>query len=345
MSRSVHILAVLMTLAACSRPTPRPQPALTLPPASESEPQPEPQVADTTLSSPPAWRPSPERIRAIRGDYLGMFAETVTRGSRGWFTAQYCGESPDRRTEIRRETNARSYTHLLVTYALTYPGYLPFNLASEPERFRDCLNELFADALVPVVIVVQSEAFGFEPTRVRVEPVWNQLVSIVGCDRMPVQIMGWEWNDFVTLQDQRALTQLARQTCPAAYLGVHFTPDRWAASPPRINDPGASNDPWNGSEADYWHDMQALGVNALFFQSGDRSRDLPAFRGRLGELSRRLRGTIDVPPAYTGLTLDLVAMEYCDPHNESGLTEQTCRDMGVMALGVPGVTGFLNGGR
>lgn len=276
------------------------------------------------------------------GDYLGMRAEAHPgRGNPGgYFTAQYCGVDAARRAHLLTETRMRGYTHFWLSYALRYPGYPEFNLLGQPAAFNTCVDEVWAAGLTPIVTVVMEEAVGREPTRARMEPAWAALVAHVGCDRLPVQVMGWEWNDFVRPRDQRDLTAMAHDACPGAYLGVHFTPDRWAASPPRGGDPGASDDPW-GWEGPYWADMQALGVRALFFQSGARGDDLPEFQDRLAVLTERLTGRHS---GYPGLRIDLVATEYCDPHNESGRTEAGCREMGRLALTVPGVVGFLNGG-
>ena len=285
-----------------------------------------------------AWRPAPALVRAVRGDYLGMFAE---RGP-GWFTAQYCGISDGRRAQLRLETLERGYTHFVVTYAFEFSGHDSrdhFDFGHNPERFRTCLNEILADHLVPVTMVVLEETFGREPSRAQVEPVWRQIVDVVGCDRMPVQVMGWEWDDFVRPADRRDLVVMAHEACPDTYLGVHFTPDRWAGSPSRDGDSGADDEsPWE-REGQYWRDMQTVGVDALFFQSGERGE--PGFTERLREIADRLQGR---HAAYPRLSIDLVAMEYCDPHNQSGLTETECRAMGQRALTIPGVVGFLNGG-
>jgi hypothetical protein len=285
------------------------------------------------------WRPTREEVRRFRGDYLGMFAEDGAN----WFTAQYCGQDPGKRQAIRRETRARGYTHLLITWALRYRQYPEFNWADEPEQFRRCLDELLADRLIPVVAVAQTEAVGVRASPDRVAHTWRRIVAAVGCDRMPAQIHGWEWNDALTLESMREVSEMAVTTCPEAYHLLHFAPDRWAASPTKPGDQGGP-DPWDGSEARFWHDMQRLGVDGLFFQSGERD-DLAQFMARLEQIALRLRG--GGPPAYAGLTLDLIAGEYCDPHNprrRSGRDESWCREMGRAALTVPGVVGFLNGG-
>jgi hypothetical protein len=296
-------------------------------------------VALDTWGSARSWRPTREEVRRFRGDYLGMFADAGD----GWFTAQYCGQDPAKRQAIRHETRARGYTHLLITWALRYRDYPVFNWADEPERFKSCLDELLADRLIPVVAVSQSEEVGVRPAPDRVRDTWRRIVAVIGCDRVPAQIHGWEWNDAMTLESMRAVSAMAVETCPDAYHLLHFAPDRWAASPLFPGDQGGS-DPWGGSESRFWHDMQRIGVDGLFFQSGERD-DLDAFKNRLAEIALRLRG--GGPPAYAGLALDLIAGEYCDPHNprrRSGRSEAWCRDMGRVALSVPGVVGFLNGG-
>lgn len=294
------------------------------------------------LVTAPTWRPTPEQARAIRGDFLGMFAETGT----GWFTAQYCGASDARRESIRRETLARGYTHLLVAYSFRYRDYPAFDLSGQPEQFRRCLDELFANRLIPVVPVVDEWIHGREPKRARIEATWARIIASVGCDRLPVVFAGWEWNDFVRLEDQRDIAWYVAQSCQNSYAGLHFTPDRWAGSPPRATDPGGP-DPWNESESGFWRDMAALGIDALFFQSGDRD-DLAAYRARLNELAVRLNGKAE--PGYSApyppLGIDLVAFEFCDPHNpqgRSGRSEAFCRRMGGEALRVPGVSGVMNG--
>jgi hypothetical protein len=294
---------------------------------------------DTWSTASSGWRPTREQVRRFRGDYLGMFAEDGAT----WFTAQYCGQDAAKRQAIRRETRARGYTHLLITWALRYRDYPAFNWADEPERFKACLDELLADRLVPVVSVSQTEEVGVRPPPDRVRDTWRRIVAVVGCDRVPAQIHGWEWNDSLTLESMRAVSAMAVETCPDAYHLLHFAPDRWAASPVKPGDQGG-RDPWEGSEARFWHDMQRLGVDGLFFQSGERD-DLAAFKTRLEQLALRLQG--GGPPSYKGLALDLIAGEYCDPHNpqrRSGKDEAWCRDMGKLALTVPGVVGFLNGG-
>lgn len=294
----------------------------------------------------PAWRPTREEARRVRGDYLSLFAETQPRQ---WFTAQYGGVDPARRAQIRAETKARGYTHLLITWALTYPGYPSFTFAPAFEAFRDLLDELFADHLIPVVVATQMEDCGACPTPARVLDTWHRLVSVCGADRLPVIIHGWEWNDFVELQTMRAISVGVIESCPDALHFHHFTPDRPAASPPRLDlphcHPGGGPDPW-GNEALYWHDMQAIGLTGIAFQSGERD-DLAVFQSRLTEIADRLQGKPHVPPAYAGLHLDLLAFEYADPHNptaQSGRTEARSVEMGRVALTVPGVIGYLNGG-
>lgn len=313
-----------------------------------------------------------DQLRNIRADLGGVrvsFQTSPTRG-RYLFTPTYPTFTEDQRAIIRREYKARGYTHFPIgpIWERGYPGWPGHDFRQQPEAWVALLEELWRDDLIPMVWLMPdgpyntkvgewgNDANPIDFARVDAEltPIYQREdFQRVTC----VTVAGWEVTDnswVKTIARAEALLAWQARVFPRAYRGWHAAVDNGASCNYDIDGEGCEGKAWR---------VKARYIHFQFWQTGApggwnlaAGRDPSNRQHRIDQFLDNLR--YEVMRFHTdhyvaggvrgadGKLLDVIYGEgsaYFELND--GESEDWGREWGRLAMTIPGVRGFGDGGR
>lgn len=372
MRRLIRIIPIALLLAtACSvtYPPVTPNPAPTDPPI----------VVDPPVVVPPVDPPAPEpvdwcatktedQLRNIRADLGGVRLSFNTSATRGnyLFTPTYPTFDADTRAKIRREYKDRGYTHFPIgpVWERGYPGWAGHDFRQRPAEWVALLEELWRDDLIPMVWLLPDGPYNVEdgpgnrdnPVSLsKVELGLTPLYARADMQRVTcVTVLGWEVTDNEWIKTiRKAVDVLAWQArvFPRAYRYWHAAVDNGAPCNYEIDGEGCEGKAWR-QMAPYIHgQFWQTGVTGGW-NLGDKP-DTPEnrkaqFLNNLRYEVNRFHGNHYVPGGVRGSdgkVLDVIYGEgsaYFELNDRE--PESWGREWGRLAMTVPGVRGFGDGG-
>lgn len=371
MKRPMLALALLLATA-CGLALP-PAPPVT-PPDTPPVVQPEaPPELPPVVPPPVDWcsTKTEDQLRSIRADLGGVRLSVPTSATRGsyLFTPTYPSFDAPMRQLIRREYKARGYTHFPIgpVWERGYPGWAGHDFRSRPAEWAALLEELWRDDLIPVVWLLPDGPYNVQDgpgnrnnppslTKIRngLTPIYQHPdIQRTTC----VVVLGWEVTDnewIKTLGRTLPLIAWMRNTFPRAYRGWHAAVDNGA--PCNYDEDG------EGCEGKAWRAMAPLGLHFQFYQTGTpggwnlaAGRDPGNQADRVAQFIENVR--YEVMRFHTdhyqpggirgvdGKLLDVIYGEgsaYFELNDRE--TEAWGREWGRLAMTIPGVRGFGDGG-
>lgn len=317
------------------------------------------------------WLSASERaLREFRCDLGGMrVSRALGPAARSQvpadyvFTPTYPTFDAAGRAEMRGAAKARGYTHFPVgpLWDSGYPGWSGHDFLDRPELFTSLLEELWRDRLIPVVWLMPNGPFNvgrvpdapidWAEVEARLTPIykqkeWQALARVV--------VFGWEVDDHGwvgTTAESTKAAQWMERTFPTSFRYWHMTAGSGAACS-RAQDPACAAKFWHAMAphltGSFWQDGSFGGSNLAAPRKPDNEQNRrDQFVENLTYEVRRLRGD---HYRFGGLMgahgpLDVIAGEYSAYFElNAGRTEAEAREYGALAMSVPGVRGFCDGG-
>lgn len=307
-----------------------------------------------------------DQLRNVRMDLGGVrLSVPVGRAGGYFFTPMYASYSSELRALARREYKARGYTHIAMGGIVNrYPGLGEYDYRDRPAEYVALLEELWRDDLIPVHWAMVDGPYNVEPrggdegnpidwSKVEAEltPLYQRAdIQRVVC----MSVAGWEVTDngwVKTIAKAVALLEWQARVFPKAYRYWHATVDNGAPCNYGIDGEGCEGKAWLAM-APYLHGQMWQTGNAGGWNFSDP--DSPEARRR--NFLSNLR--YEVMRFHTGhyreggvrgadgKLLDVICGEYSAFFElNSGMTEDEAREFGRLAMTVPGVRGFGDGGR
>jgi MFS transporter, ACS family, glucarate transporter len=277
----------------------------------------------------------------FRCDLDGVPVPEIARFGRtdALFSIVYPVYPPDVRAAARKAYRARGYTHWVVDAYPTYRGYYPSGDFGDPAAFTAFMRELVDDGFMPVLAmdahVKRSDsparvlsAFESRYGRILADPDARSLIKIA--------FAGWEADDHMSEEAYfQVLKWLRARLEPDALLFVHFSPFRIAMCK-------------GGDCARAWWSRVAREnlADGILYQH-QVTDSIERFTGRLRFLVAHLVDGRDGWPSKRadGRPFHVIAFEYDAYWRTRGLSDEaTGIRWGTAAMGVPGVSGFCDGG-
>lgn len=362
MSRLLLAVAVAVVVA-CA--TPRPPvvvPTVVVPPAPIETPPP--------VVMPPAptdWcaTKTENQLRNIRMDLGGVrLSVSVGRAGGYFFTPMYASYTPEMRALARAEYKARGYTHIAMGGIVNqYPGLGSYDYRLNPEGYEAILEELWRDDLIPVHWGMVDGPYNREDRGgdegnpidwAKVEVGLTPLYQRPAMQRLVcVSVAGWEVTDNGWVKTIRRATDLLAwqaRVFPRAYRYWHATVDNGA--PCNYGEDG------EGCEGKAWRAMAPF-IHGQFWQTGTpggwnfSDPDSPEARRRAFLANLQYEVMRFTSNHYQqggvrgadGKVIDMICGEYSAYFElNSGMTESEAREWGRLAMTVPGVRGYGDGG-
>ncbi|MDH5244850.1 MAG: hypothetical protein OEW98_00250 [Betaproteobacteria bacterium] len=170
------------------------------------------------------WRPTPAEARAYKGD----FAYTVTEGQNSpWQSYAYAGWLDTKRRLFRQIMRDIGATHVWVQPVLRYPNAgadFDYRATSHGHaHFAECLDELYADRLIPVVALQGGEDGVRPPGQAAAMLADVDAYAARGwLERIAYWHPGPEANDFLTPAVFVAVARRMRELRPDSIIGAHL---------------------------------------------------------------------------------------------------------------------------
>lgn len=351
-----------------------------LPPVVVPTPPVEPPAGPSDTWTAPVWwkTVTEDQLRSFRGDLGGMrVSERVgpnplTRPSapRDYvFTPTYCSFDAAGRKEIRDAVKQRGYTHMSIgpIWERGYPGFKPHNFLQDPMSYIRLLRELIDDHIIPVIWLMVDGPCNVDDQRAgrydnsidwaKVEAILTPIYSMPEFQEVcKVAVFGWEVtdNDWVcTIEQSVTGAKWMARVVPNAFRYWHMAANKGAGCKYEIDGYGCERDFFKAMgpylHGSFWQDGSFGG----WYIVDGRDATNPAHRKLqyLDNLQYEVKRIVGSHYFQGGLlgadgkVWDVIAGEYSAyfEYNDRD-SEDLAIEYGRLALSIPGVRGFLDGG-
>jgi len=310
------------------------------------------------------------QLRDIRADLGGVRLSFETSPARGnyLFTPTYPTFPPEQRARIRAEYKARGYTHYPIgpVWERGYPGWKGHDYRGRMDEWVALLEELWRDDLIPVVWLLPDGPFNTTDaagehdnplSMAKVEAGLTPLYQRPDVQRVTcVVVLGWEVTDHDWIHTMARATEALiwqARVFPKAYRYWHPAADNQAPCHPAVEGEDCALKAWRAMvpylHGEWWQTGAPGGwLDPLREKSLHKAREaqfLAALRKEVARFQSDLYATGGLRGA-DGKPLDVIYGEgsaYFELNDRK--TEDWGREWGRLAMTVPGVRGFGDGGR
>lgn len=342
---------------------------------------PHPERRTLTITLEPIAAPAPAQVdwcgtktesqlRDIRAD-MGGVRLSITLSERGGnylFTPMYPAYTAEQRAIIRREYKARGYTHFAVgAIADKYPGLASYDHRANPAAYEAMLEELWRDDLIPYVWLMVDGPYNvtdspgnldnpidFAKVEAGLTPIYQRpAMQRLVC----VTVAGWEVTDNQWVKTKARALQLAEwqaRVTPRAFHLWHSAADNGAPCNYDEDGEGCERSTWLALSrflhGYYYQTGNAGGWNMTKYDSTKHSDRVRAFTENLQYEADRFRGDryqLGGVLGADGKPMDVIMGEYSAYFELPWVdreSEDWGREWGRLAMTVPGVRGFGDGG-
>jgi len=367
MQRSVFAAVLALALAAgCAvtrppvDPVPTPNPTPTIQPTPPPTPTPPPPTDWCTTKTE-------DQFRDIKMDLGGVrLSVNVGRAGGYFFTPMYASYGPELRALARREYKARGYTHIAVGGIINrYPGLGEYDFSGNPAAYAAIMEELWKDDLIPVHWAMVDGPFnvenrgGDEGNPIDWQKVQAGLTPLY--ERADMQrvicmsVAGWEVTDNAWVKTIRKATDLLKWQAvvfPRAWRYWHASVDNGAPCNYDEDGEGCEGKAWRAMapylHGQFWQTGVPGGWNMPGRDPNDQAQRREQFLNVLGYEVMRFKTSHYVAGGLKGADGKVIDVIYGEGSAyfelNDGMTEAQARDWGRLAMGVPGVRGFGDGG-
>lgn len=331
-----------------------------------------------TAWTPPAWwvNVTEAQLRNFRGDLGGMRVEGLgpdpairPSAPRDYvFTPTFMSLGPAERAKMLAAVKQRGYTHLSVgpIWERGYPGFRSHNFLDNPDGYIALLREIIDAGIIPVIWLmvdgpcnVERGAPGNDRNPIdwaEVERVLTPIYTRPDFQQVcKVAVFGWEVTDnswVKTLARTMLALQWFARVAPQAYRYWHAAANNGAPCDYTEDGEGCEGKAWRLMapllHGHFWQDGSFGGWHMADGRDPNSEADRRAqFLDNLAYDVKRIRGDHYKPGGLIGAdgkVLDVIAGEYSAYFEYHGDGEAAAIDYGRLALSVPGVRGFLDGG-
>jgi hypothetical protein len=218
----------------------------------------------TLLLTSPAWRPSPEQVRAIKANFCGA----KDQSGRVIFDPFISGQSGADREDWYQRKRAAGLTHVVVQPAVSYPGapYAAPDLRSDPQGWRALLLDVLGHGFVPVVMMTSGDP---GTAREITDTVWPAQLLDAAADLVPwcIWCQGWETGGGWRASEVSAALRWQQTHLPGGVIAFEAQPGRWTGA----SYPVEPDDPWQGDELGFWRSHGGEGIDVFLYETAHGS--------------------------------------------------------------------------
>lgn len=308
------------------------------------------------------------QFRDLRADIGGVRLSFPTSDTRGtyFFTPTYMGQSgvfadPAKRRQALAEYKARGYTHFTIgpMFEAGYPGWPGHDYRGDPAAWVARVEEIWQAGLIPIHWLMPNGPYnvGGEADReidfAVVERDLTPLMTAPEMQRVTCMVVaGWEVTDKAwvkTIRRATALLAWQARVFPRAYRYWHASVDNGAPCDYGEDGEGCEGKAWRAMapylHGQFWQTGTAGGWNFSEPDSPDARRR--SFLANLRYEVMRFQTDHYAQGGVRGADgklLDVICGEYSAYFELVGMSEDEARAYGRLAMTVPGVRGFGDGG-